>query len=51
MLNFDGIDDPGWTAREKKRLEASFAAGARGLKIAKTFGLRYRYKMATHDRR
>jgi predicted TIM-barrel fold metal-dependent hydrolase len=44
LLNFEGIDDPGWTAREKKRLEESFAAGARGLKIAKTFGLRYRYK-------
>jgi predicted TIM-barrel fold metal-dependent hydrolase len=44
LLNFEGIDDPGWTAREKSRLEASFAAGARGLKIAKTFGLRYRYQ-------
>ena len=43
LINFEGIDDPGWTAREKKRLEESFAAGARGLKIAKTFGLRYRY--------
>ncbi len=44
LLNFDGIDDPNWTSREKKRLEESFAAGARGLKIPKTFGLRYRYQ-------
>ncbi|HEV8061864.1 MAG TPA: carbohydrate-binding family 9-like protein [Gemmataceae bacterium] len=43
LINFEGIDDPGWTVREKRRLEESFAAGARGLKIAKTFGLRYRH--------
>src|SRR5262249_41143287 len=32
LLNFDGIDDGGWTDREVKRLEESFKAGAKGLK-------------------
>ena len=44
LVNFDGIDDDGWTDREVKRLEDSFANGARGLKIDKRLGLRYRYK-------
>lgn len=44
LINFDGIDDDSWSERETKRLEASFAAGARGLKFHKLFGLRYRYK-------
>jgi predicted TIM-barrel fold metal-dependent hydrolase len=44
LVNFDGIDDDNWSEREVKRLEESFAAGARGLKFHKLFGLRYRYK-------
>ena len=44
LVNFDGIDDDDWTDREVKRLEESFAAGARGLKIDKRLGLRWRYK-------
>ncbi len=44
LVNFDGIDDENWTEREVKRLEGSFQAGARGLKIDKRLGLRYRYK-------
>jgi predicted TIM-barrel fold metal-dependent hydrolase len=44
LVNFDGIDDDDWTDREVKRLEDSFRAGARGLKIDKRLGLRYRYK-------
>jgi predicted TIM-barrel fold metal-dependent hydrolase len=44
LVNFDGIDDDGWSQREAKRLEAGFVAGAKGLKFHKTFGLRYRYK-------
>src|SRR5689334_21056113 len=44
LVNFDGIDDDDWSRREAKRLEEGFAAGARGLKFHKTFGLRYRYK-------
>jgi predicted TIM-barrel fold metal-dependent hydrolase len=44
LVNFEGIDDEDWSRRETKRLEESFAAGAKGLKFHKTFGLRYRYK-------
>lgn len=44
LLNFEGIDDDGWSAREAKQLEESFQAGAKGLKFHKTLGLRYRYK-------
>jgi predicted TIM-barrel fold metal-dependent hydrolase len=44
QLNFEGIDEPDWGERESKRLEASFEAGARGLKFHKLLGLRYRYK-------
>ena len=44
LVNFEGIDDEGWGAREAERLEASFQAGAKGLKFHKSFGLSYRYK-------
>ncbi len=44
LVNFDGIDDDDWGQREAKRLEEGFAAGAKGLKFHKTFGLRHRYK-------
>ena len=44
LINFEGIDEPGWTDRELKRLEAGFKAGAKGLKIHKTLGLGHRYK-------
>jgi predicted TIM-barrel fold metal-dependent hydrolase len=44
LINFAGIDDEGWTDREVKRLEESFAAGAKGLKFHKTLGLSIRYK-------
>jgi predicted TIM-barrel fold metal-dependent hydrolase len=44
LLDFRDIDDAGWSAREAKRLEASFTAGAKGLKFHKTLGLIYRYK-------
>ncbi len=44
LVNFDGIDEEGWTAREVARLEEGFKMGARGLKIPKTLGLRYKYK-------
>src|SRR5581483_2184169 len=43
-VNFEGIDDDGWSEREAKRLEEGFQAGARGLKFYKQFGLRFRYK-------
>jgi len=44
LINFDGIDDDNWSQRETTRLEASFKAGAKGLKFHKTLGLSYRYK-------
>jgi len=44
LLNFDGIDDENWGKREAKRLEESFKAGAKGLKIHKSLGLSFRYK-------
>ena len=43
-VNFDNVDDPVWSNREAKRLEAGFKAGARGLKFYKNFGLGVRYK-------
>ncbi len=44
LVNFYGIDDANWSQRETRRLEASFKAGAKGLKIHKRLGLQYRYK-------
>jgi hypothetical protein len=38
LVNFDGIDDDNWSAREAQRLEESFKNGARGLKIDKRLG-------------
>ena len=44
LVNFEGIDDDDWSRREAERLEASFKAGARGLKFHKSLGLGFRYK-------
>jgi len=44
LVNFEGVDDEGWSRREATRLEASFRAGAKGLKFHKTLGLGFRYK-------
>src|SRR4051812_46722134 len=44
LINFDGIDDPGWSEREAKRLDESFRMGAKGLKFHKSLGLGVRYK-------
>ncbi len=44
LINFEGIDDPDWPERESNRLEEGFQRGARGLKIDKRLGLRYRDK-------
>jgi predicted TIM-barrel fold metal-dependent hydrolase len=44
LVDFEGIDDEGWSRREADRLEASFLAGAKGLKFHKSLGLGYRYK-------
>src|SRR4051794_27530971 len=44
LVDFQGIDDPGWSDREAKRLESGFRAGAKGLKFHKSFGLGHRYR-------
>ncbi|CAN5405124.1 hypothetical protein BH11PLA2_BH11PLA2_27970 [soil metagenome] len=44
LVNFQNLDDPEWGEREAKRLEESFAAGAKGLKFHKTLGLNARFK-------
>lgn len=44
LIDFDGIDEPGWSDREAKRLEDGFRAGAKGLKFHKSFGLTHRYR-------
>jgi predicted TIM-barrel fold metal-dependent hydrolase len=43
-LDFSGIDDENWAQREARRLEESFQAGAKGLKLHKRLGLEYRYQ-------
>ena len=44
LLDFSNIDDENWGQREAKRLEESFKAGAKGLKLHKSLGLGHRYK-------
>ncbi len=44
LLNYQEIDDENWGEREARRLEESFQAGAKGLKIHKSLGLGYRYR-------
>ena len=44
QINFDGLDDEGWSRREADRLEQSFKMGAKGLKFHKSLGLGFRYK-------
>lgn len=44
LINFEGIDEPGWSDREAERLDEGFRAGAKGLKFHKTFGLGVRYR-------
>ena len=38
-LDFNGINDPGWSAKTAAELERDFQAGAAGLKINKVLGL------------
>ena len=44
LVDFAGIDSDDWSEREAKRLEESFAAGAKGLKFHKSLGLTVRFK-------
>jgi len=41
-LNYEGINDPGWSEKATAELERCFRSGAQGLKIAKELGLTYR---------
>ncbi len=43
-LNYQGINDPGWSEKTAAELERCFRAGAAGLKIAKELGLSIRNK-------
>ena len=47
QINFEGLDDADWSQREADRLEASFKAGAKGLKFHKSLGLYVRHKDGT----
>jgi hypothetical protein len=38
-LDYEGINEPGWSAKAAAELERTFLAGAAGLKIAKNLGL------------
>ena len=40
-IDFDNIDDPNWTTDKVEQLENDVKAGANGLKIYKSLGLRY----------
>jgi hypothetical protein len=41
-LNYEGINEPGWSDKAAAELERCFRAGAQGLKIAKELGLTYK---------
>jgi predicted TIM-barrel fold metal-dependent hydrolase len=41
-LNYEGINESGWSAKATAELERCFRAGAHGLKIAKELGLTFR---------
>ena len=41
-VNFEGVGSEGWSEKAASQLEADYRAGARGLKIYKSLGLRYK---------
>lgn len=41
-LNYEGINEPGWSEKATTELERCFRAGAHGLKIAKELGLTFK---------
>ena len=41
-VDFEGVGTPGWAENATKQLETDYNAGARGLKIYKSLGLRYK---------
>ena len=44
LIDWEGIDDPGWGKREADRMERAVKRGARGIKIFKSLGLGVRLK-------
>ncbi|MBE7560539.1 amidohydrolase [bacterium] len=44
LVDFRGLDEPGWGERAARQLEECFLAGAKGLKIHKNLGLGIRHK-------
>ncbi len=47
LIDFRGLDEPGWSERATRQLEACFEAGAKGLKVHKNLGLGIRHKDGT----
>jgi predicted TIM-barrel fold metal-dependent hydrolase len=47
-IDFDGINEPGWSAKTAAELERDFLAGAAGLKINKVLGLDLRNPDGTY---
>lgn len=43
-VDFDGVGTEGWAEKAAKQLEEDYKSGARGLKIYKSLGLRYKDK-------
>ncbi len=41
-VNFDGVGETGWSEKATKQLETDVKTGAKGLKIYKSLGLRYK---------
>lgn len=44
LIDWEGLDEPGWSEQAAQKLEACFQAGAKGLKIHKTLGLTIKHK-------
>jgi len=49
-VNFENIDDPNWEENISRQLEADVAAGAKGLKVYKSLGLRSKDKFGNRIR-
>jgi len=47
LIDWNGLDEPGWSEREAKRLAEAFESGAKGLKVHKLLGLWVKHKDGT----